>query len=289
MSSAWSWFVIIGTVVSLAGTLLFLFSNRRTSGQETTGHNWDGIQEFDNPLPLWWVWMFVITIVFAAGYLVYYPGLGNFSGVGGWSSAGEVASAQQAHDARFAPLYERLAGLSEAELHSDRQAQQVGRRLFLNNCSTCHGVTAQGAFGFPNLTDSEWIWGAGFDAVQTALKNGRQAAMPPWGPALGDDGVRDVAQYVLELAGKDHDAAAAGRGAQKFAMFCVACHGAEGKGNPMLGAPNLTNDIWLYGGTTEAIEFTIRNGRNGQMPSFADVLDPEQIHIVAGYVTSLSK
>jgi cytochrome c oxidase cbb3-type subunit 3 len=289
MSSAWSWFVILGTVLSLVGTLAFLLSNRSTSGQETTGHDYDGIQELDNPLPLWWVSMFIVSILFAGGYLIYYPGLGNFSGLGNWSSADQVAREQQAHEDRFAPLYARLAQLDEAGLHADRQAQQVGRRLFINNCSTCHGVAGQGAFGFPNLTDDEWIWGKGFDKVKTALQNGRQAAMPGWAAALGDQGVDDVTQHVLKLAGSEHNPEAAARGAGQYAMFCVACHGPEGSGNPILGAPNLTNDIWLYGGTAEAIAFTLRHGRNGNMPSFARVLDPDRIHILAGYVTSLSQ
>ena len=289
MSSAWSWFVILGTVLSLVATLAFLLANRSTSGQETTGHDYDGIQELDNPLPLWWVGMFIVSILFAGGYLIYYPGLGNFSGLGNWSSADQVAREQQAHEDRFAPLYARLAQLDEAGLHADRQAQQVGRRLFINNCSTCHGVTGQGAFGFPNLTDDEWIWGKGFDKVKTALQNGRQAAMPGWAAALGDQGVDDVTQHVLKLAGSEHNPEAAARGAGQYAMFCVACHGPEGSGNPILGAPNLTNDIWLYGGNADAIAFTLRHGRNGNMPSFARVLDPDRIHILAGYVTSLSR
>lgn len=289
MSSAWNWFVILGTVLSLVGCLAFLFSNRTTSGQETTGHDYDGIQELDTPLPAWWVGMFVVSILFAAGYLIYYPGLGNFSGIGSWSSADQIAREQQAHEDRFAPLYARLASLDEAGLHADRQAQQVGRRLFINNCSTCHGVTGQGAFGFPNLTDDEWIWGKGFDKVKTALQNGRQAAMPGWAAALGDQGVDDVTQHVLQLAGSEHDPEAAGRGAGQYAMFCVACHGAAGLGNPVLGAPSLTNDLWLYGGSAEAIAFTVRHGRNGNMPSFARILDPDRMHILAGYVTSLGQ
>ncbi len=288
MSSAWSWFVILGTVLSLVACVAFLLANRTTSGKETTGHDYDGIQELDNPLPFWWVAMFIISILFAGGYLIYYPGLGNFSGIGNWSSADQVAREQQAHEARFAPLYARLAQLDEAGLHADRQAQQVGRRLFINNCSTCHGVAGQGAFGFPNLTDDEWIWGMGFDKVKTALQNGRQAAMPGWAAALGDQGVVDVTQHVLKLSGSEHDPEAAARGAGQYATFCVACHGPEGTGNPVLGSPNLTNDIWLYGGSAESIAFTLRHGRNGNMPAFNRVLDPDQIHILAGYVTSLS-
>lgn len=289
MSSAWSWFVIIGTLGSLIGAGLFLLSNRKTSGQETTGHEWDGIRELDNPLPMWWVGMFLLTIVFAVGYLVYYPGLGNVSGVGDWTSLDQWQSEVDRHDARFAPIYSTLAGMSPEELGADRVAQQVGRRLFLNNCSTCHGVNAQGAFGFPSLTDEEWIWGPGFDNVKQAVLGGRNAIMPPWGTALGEAGVADVTQYVLSLAGRDHDAAAAERGTAQYDMLCVACHGADGAGNPLLGAPSLTNDIWLYGGSAEQIAFTIRNGRNGNMPGFADVLGEEKAHILAGYVVNLQK
>lgn len=289
MSSLWHWFVVIGTLASLAIFLVLLFNNRKTSGEATTGHEWDGIQEYDNPLPMWWVWMFVISIVFALGYLAWYPGLGNYDGISDWSSAGEVQRAQEAHEARFAPLYAELASLDEAALHDSRQAMQVGRRLFINNCSTCHGVNGRGAFGFPNLTDSEWIWGEGFGNVKTALNNGRQAAMPSWQAALGDQGVQDVTQFVLSLSGAEHDAEAAARGEGQYRTFCVACHGPEGKGNPALGAPDLTNDIWLYGGTAERIAYTLRNGRNGNMPSFSDVLSADQRHVLAGYVTSLSQ
>ncbi len=287
MSSAWSWFVIIGTLGSLIGAGIFLLMNRSTSGKETTGHEWDGIRELDNPLPMWWVGMFLLTIVFALGYLVYYPGLGNVTGAGDWTSLEQWQSDVDRHDARFAPIYAELAAMNVEQLGADRVAQQVGRRLFLNNCSTCHGVTAQGAFGFPNLTDDEWIWGGDFSDVKQTVLGGRNAIMPPWGAALGDAGVADVTQYVLALSGRDHDTAAAGRGKTQYDMLCIACHGPDGAGNPLLGAPNLTNNIWLYGGSADQIAFTIKNGRNGNMPSFADVLGDEKAHILAGYVVNL--
>jgi cytochrome c oxidase cbb3-type subunit III len=289
MSSFWHWFVIIGTVGSLVGLLWLLFSNRSASTGQTTGHDYDGIQEFDNPLPMWWIWMFVLSIVFGVGYLAWYPGLGNFAGLSGWTSAGQLDQQAEAHESRFAPIYAELAQLDEAALHASRDAQQVGRRLYINHCASCHGVTAQGAFGFPNLTDAEWIWGEGMDAVKTAIRNGRQAAMPPWGAALGDAGVTNVANYVRQLAGLEHDAAAAEAGASQFQMFCVACHGPEGKGNPMLGSPDLTNDLWLYGSSVDEISYTLRNGRNGNMPAQADILSEDKIHILAAYVTSLGK
>jgi cytochrome c oxidase cbb3-type subunit III len=288
MSSAWSAFVIIGTIGSLIVFLVLLYANRRTTGGETTGHVFDGIEEYNNPMPLWWVWMFVISIVFGIGYLIYYPGLGNFAGIGGWSSVGQFEDEDEAHSARFAPFYAELAALGEAALHTNRQAQQVGRRLYVNHCSTCHGVAAQGAFGFPDLTDGEWSWGGGLANVQRAIRDGRQAAMPPWGAALGDAGVLDVSHHVLALAGRDHDAAAAERGAASFRTLCVACHGETGTGNPVLGAPDLTNDIWLYGGALEQIAFTVRHGRNGMMPAHRDILSDDQIRILAAYVTSLS-
>lgn len=289
MNGIWHWFVVIGTLGSLALFLVLLFANRKTSSDATTGHDYDGIEEYDNPLPMWWVWMFVLTIVFALGYLFYYPGLGNFDGVSDWSSTAALEEAQQAHDARFEPLYQELAQLDEAALHDSRQAMQVGRRLFINNCSTCHGVNGRGAFGFPDLTDGEWIWGSTFQSVKTSITSGRQAAMPPWAAALGDRGVSEVTQYVLGLSGNEHDTAAAERGAQHFQTYCVSCHGPQGKGNPALGAPDLTNDIWLYGGTAERIAYTIRNGRNGRMPPFDDLLSDEKIHVLSGYVTSLGQ
>ena len=289
MSSAWSWFVIIGTLGSLIGCVVFLLANRRTSGNEDTGHDYDGIKELDNPLPMWWVGMFIITIVYAIGYLIYYPGLGNVEGAAGWTQLDQWQEEVDRHEARFAPLYERLAAMSPDELAADRVAQQVGRRLFINNCSTCHGVAAEGAFGFPNLTDGQWQWGEGFDKVKEAILLGRNGIMPPWGAALGEAGVADVTQYTLSLAGREHDTEAAERGQAQYNTLCVACHGPAGKGNPLLGTPDMTKDIWLYGGSADEIAFSIRNGRNGNMPSFADVLDEQKAHILAGYVTSLSQ
>jgi cytochrome c oxidase cbb3-type subunit 3 len=274
----------MGTLIASA---VFLVLNRHTSGNETTGHDYDGIQELDNPLPMWWVGMFMLTIGYAIAYLVYYPGLGNIDGTAGWTSLDQWQQEVDRHEARFAPLYARLAAMTPDELAQDRTAQQVGRRLFINNCSTCHGITAQGGLGFPDLTDGEWIWGSGFDDIKQAVLGGRIGVMPPWGAALGETGVADVTQYTLSLAGRDHDQAAAQRGKAQYDTLCVACHGLAGEGNPMLGAPNLTNDLWLYGGSEEDIAFAIRNGRNGNMPSFADVLDEQKAHILAGYVNTL--
>lgn len=289
MSTAWSWFVIIGTLGTLVAAMALLFSNRKISGNETTGHEHDGIQEYDNPLPMWWVYMFIISTIFAVGYLIYYPGLGNVKGVGGWTEVNQWQAEVDRHEARFAPIYAQLAAMTPEQMAADRRASQVGRRLFINNCATCHGVTGAGGFGFPNLTDGEWIYGKDFEAIQSTILNGRIAVMPPWGAALGEDGVVEVTEYVLQLAGQDHDAEVAGRGEPKYNMFCVACHGAEGAGNEALGYPNLNNDIWLYGGDREQIAFTLRNGRNGNMPPHRDILGEEKAKVLAGYVMTLGE
>jgi cytochrome c oxidase cbb3-type subunit 3 len=289
MSTAMSWFVIIGTLGTLVAAMALLFSNRKISGNETTGHEHDGIQEYDNPLPMWWVYMFIISTVFAVGYLIYYPGLGNVKGIGGWTELKQWQDEVDRHEARFAPIYAELAAMTPEQMAADRRASQVGRRLFINNCSTCHGVTAKGGFGFPNLTDGEWIYGRDFEAIQSTILNGRIAVMPPWGAALGDDGVNEVTEYVRQLAGLEHDTAAAELGVAKYNMFCVACHGAEGVGNEALGYPNLNNDIWLYGGEREQIAFTLRHGRNGNMPAHRDMLGEEKAKILAGYVMTLGE
>jgi cytochrome c oxidase cbb3-type subunit 3 len=274
-------------LLSLAGTLIFLLSNRRVSGDQTTGHDYDGIQELDNPLPMWWVGMFVASILFAFGYLMYYPGLGNFTGMGNWSSESQLAGEVAEHEARFAPLYAAYADRSPEDLAGDRKAMQAARRLYINQCSTCHGLTAKGGFGFPNLTDAEWQWGDGYDAIKTTILRGRQAAMPPWVAALGEDGIQDTANFVRKIAGLEHDKQAAERGQKHYQTVCVACHGVEGKGNPALGAPSLVNDAWLYGSSTAEIAFTLRYGRNGNMPAHEDLLGADRIHLLTSYVMTL--
>jgi len=287
MSNGWHWFVILGTGLSLAFTLWLLLANRKTSEKETTGHEWDGIQELDTPLPMWWVWMFIGTIVFALVYLAYYPGLGNYTGVNGWTSSKQHDEEVASHDARFAPLYAQLAAETPEEFVKNRTSMQVGRRLFINHCSTCHGVSAKGAFGFPDLTDQEWIWGGSFEHIKQTITGGRQAQMPAWGVPLGEDGVNEVAHYVLQISGQEHDVDLSASGKERFGMFCVACHNADGKGNTLLGAPDLTNDSWLYGGDVNQIAFTIREGRQGQMPAQTGNLSDEKIRILANYVWSL--
>ena len=289
MTGGWHWFVIIGVLGSLAGFAWLLLANRSTSDQPDTGHEWDGIQELDNPLPLWWVYMFFISIFFALGYMALFPGLGNYDGALGWSSSGKHDAEADAFAARFEPIYQELAALDDEALLDHPQAGQIGRRLFLNNCSTCHGVNAQGADGFPNLQDSEWIWGSGLAAVSQSILAGRIAAMPGWVGALKEEGVTEVSHYVLSLSGAEHDASLAEKGAKHYQLYCVACHQADGSGMAALGAPNLTNDTWLYGGSLASIEESVRNGRNGRMPACEELLGRERSRILAAYVVGLSQ
>jgi cytochrome c oxidase cbb3-type subunit 3 len=295
LSSFWHWYVIILTIASVLGCWWLLQWTKGISGREgddvgTTGHTWDeDLEELNNPLPRWWLYLFNITIVFALVYLALYPGLGNIKGFLGWTQVGqyetEMAVARSVQEDMFAPYRE----LGADALMADPEALGIGRRLFANHCAMCHGSDGRGARGFPNLTDQEWQWGAGFEAILTALRQGRQANMPPLAAALGEDGLPQVVAYVQQLSGQDADAELAAAGEARFQMVCAACHGMDGGGNPMLGAPDLSNDIWLYGGDAETIAETITSGRNGNMPAQADILDMDQRRLVAAYVLSLSK
>lgn len=288
MSNGISIFVIIGTLGSLLFFFLLLHMNK-TSGNvgKTTGHIYDGIEEYDNPLPSWWYWMYILTIVFALGYLAYYPGLGNWKGLGGWSSTGQLVSDQENAEAKYGPLFAKYQSVPLAELSKDPAANKMGRRIFANSCTVCHGATAEGSFGFPNLTDSEWMWGGDDAAIETTILGGRNAAMPAWGPILGETGVSEVTEYVLSLSGREVDEATVEKGSVHFQLYCSACHGPEGKGQVVFGAPDLTNESWLYGNSRNQIQHIITNGRNGKMPSFKQSLGEDKVHIVAAYVKSL--
>lgn len=292
MSVFWSGFVIVITVGSMIGYFWLLESTRHgevKDGQNVEkDHVFDGIRELETPLPAWWYWMFVITIIYSAIFLVLYPGLGSFKGLLGWSQVGQLEAEIARADKRFGPIFAGYLETPVEELVHNQQANRMGRRLFANNCSTCHGAAGTGAFGFPNLTDDSWQWGEGADRIRHAIVNGLQAAMPAWEAALGDDGIKDTANYVRKLAGLSHDETAAKRGKGHFDTLCVACHMADGSGMAALGAPSLTDDVWLYGGSLTLIEQTLRYGRNGMMPAHDEVLDPARIHLLTAYVMSLS-
>lgn len=291
----WGFYIAIITLASLAAcvVLLKVMSTRKLEPGEktgTTGHVWDeDLQEWHNPMPRWWMWLFYITIVFSVIYLVLYPGLGAYNGYFGWSSSGQYREEQHQAAARFGPVIDRFLKQDVARVAADPEAREIGQRLFLNYCAQCHGSDAGGSRGYPNLRDSDWLWGGSPEAIRNTLLEGRKGMMPPMGAAVGGaDDVRDVAHHVLALAGRTHDGLRAQRGKPKFATACAACHGAEGKGNTQLGAPNLIDDIWLHGGTEAAIVETIVKGRMNEMPAHKDFLDEGKIHLLTAYVLGIS-
>ena len=293
LTSFWSGWIIVISLGSILGSFVLLSIVRKgqrfnSETTQTVGHEFDGIEEYDNPLPRWWYWMFVLTVIFALGYLTLYPGLGNFKGVLGWTQESAYEREVAKAEAEFGPMFAQFSQTPIEELAKNDQAMRIGQRLFANNCAQCHGSAATGSYGFPNLTDNDWLYGGDAAAISQTILNGRIAAMPAWGAMLGEEGVHNVTQYVLNMSGREADADSAANGQQLYNTNCIACHGAEGKGNHLFGAPNLTDNIWLYGGSEQQIMQTIRNGRNGQMPAWEGILGKDKSHVVAGYVYSLS-
>ncbi|AXY42452.1 cytochrome-c oxidase, cbb3-type subunit III [Halomonas sp. JS92-SW72] len=297
LSGFWSAWIIVITLGSIGLAFWLLYANRKTDKTpdadgniETTGHAADGIEEYDNPLPRWWFQLYVGTVIFSLGYLVLYPGLGNFAGVLGWTQEGqweeEVARAEE----RFTPIFAQYQEIPIPELARDADAMQVAERIYLNNCAVCHGSNAQGGYGFPNLTNDDWLYGGEPEQIVQTLVRGRNGLMPSW-QQLGETNIENVTQHVLALSGLEHDEERAERGAATYASVCAACHMPDGTGNQALGAPNLTNDIWLYQApgqsVADSVRQTLRNGRNGHMPAQAAYIGEERVHLVAAYVYSL--
>ncbi|AWF80300.1 cytochrome-c oxidase, cbb3-type subunit III [Microbulbifer sp. A4B17] len=296
MSTFWSAWVIVLTLANLALITWVLFANRKVAVDDqaepenkTTGHVYDGIEEYDNPLPKWWFMLFIATLVFSVGYLVIYPGMGNFKGVSGWTSVGALEASQAKAQERFHETFGKYVDMPIEQIAQNPEALKMGSRIFANNCAVCHGADAGGNFGFPNLTDNAWLYGGTPEKILETLYNGRQGMMPPQGPVIGEEGVRNATEYVLSLNGLEHDSAMAAEGQKVFNTVCMACHGMDAKGNQMLGAPNLTDNIWLYGSKREQIQHTIRGGRSNMMPAQKDKLREDKIRLVAAYVYSLSQ
>ena len=303
-SDFWAWYVGAITVISVLACAVLLYASSTAQvvkdGQpDTTGHTWDeDLSEWNNPLPRWWMWMFYITILFGLAYVVLYPGLGNYAGVLGWTSTGQFDDEQKQAAVQYGPMFDKYLQQDIVKVAADPEARAIGQRLFLNNCAQCHGSDAGGGKGFPNLRDNDWLYGGDPETIKASITNGRNGVMPPLGGAMGgDDGVKDVANYVLSLSGRTHDELRAARGKSKFSTICAACHGPDGKGNKALGSPNLTDDIWLYGGSESSLMETINKGRGANMvaagvsvmPAHKDLLDDAKIHLLAAYVYSLSQ
>jgi cytochrome c oxidase cbb3-type subunit III len=296
-SGFWNWYIALITIASIAGCAILLWSQSKhrvklgDDGQpeKTTGHVWDeDLTELNTPMPRWWMGLFYLTIVFAVVYLVLYPGLGSYAGRLGWASTGEYKAELKQAEQDYGPLFARYAGQDLKAVAADPQARAIGERMFLNYCAQCHGSDARGNKGFPNLTDGDWLHGGDPATIKTTIMAGRVGQMPPMGAALGSDkDIEAVAHYVRDLSGLTADPVKVVFGKPKFAA-CVACHGAGGKGNPALGAPNLADKVWLYGGSAETIMETIRKGRTNTMPAFGEFLGEPKVHVLAAYVWSLS-
>ena len=295
VSPFWSWFIIIPTVVGLIWCLVLLLGNAEKSGEGTAmAHVWDeNLQEYNNPLPRWWLYMFIGTVVFAFIYLALYPGLGTFKGMFGWTAVNQYEKEIQAGEEKYGPIFAKFAQTPIEELARDPEAMKAGERLFASYCTVCHGSDARGGDegnGFPNLRDSDWLWGGSPDQIKQTITAGRKANMPVRGGLpLTDEEVNDVAEYVISLSRPGQaDAAAAEKGKAVFGKICIACHGPTGTGNPAMGAPNLTDDTWLYGGSKRAILETINGGRNGVMPAHGEFLGEDKVHLLAAYIYGLA-
>jgi cytochrome c oxidase cbb3-type subunit III len=289
----WSLYVAGFTVVGILACLILLWVTARkkvaATADNTTGHVWDeDLTEMNNPMPRWWMWLFVLTIVFSLLYLVAYPGLGTYQGELGWSSKAEYEDEVRRANESLAPLYAQFTGRKAEEVAGDAQAMAIGERLFMNNCAQCHGSDARGSKGFPDLTDTDWLHGGSTAKIAETIKGGRKGAMPPMAAAVGTpDDVRNVAHYVLSLSNSPHDSVRAQLGKFKYGA-CAACHGVDGKGNAALGAPNLADNVWLHGWGEQAIVNIVNNGKNSVMPGQEGKLTEAQIHVLASYVWGMS-
>ncbi len=289
----WSVYVAGITLAGIIGCLVLLWLTARkkvaATTDNTTGHVWDeDLTEMNNPMPRWWMWLFVITIVFSLLYLVAYPGLGSYQGELGWSSKAEYEKEVDRANTELAPLYAQFSSRKAEEVAGDAQAMGIGERLFMNNCAQCHGSDARGSKSFPNLADGDWLHGGSPAKIAETIKAGRVGVMPPMAAAVGtSDDVKNVSHYVLSLSNSPHDSLRAQLGKAKFSA-CAACHGADGKGNTAMGAPNLTDDIWLHGWGEQAIVNIITQGKTNSMPAQEGKLTDAQIHVLASYVWGLS-
>ena len=289
----WSIYVAGLTLFSIAACLLLLWITARKkvvpSADNTTGHVWDtDLREMNNPMPRWWMWLFVLSIVFSLLYLVAYPGLGSYPGELKWSTRGEYDAEVDKANRELAPLYAQFSARKTEELAGDANAMAIGERLFMNNCAQCHGSDARGTKGFPNLADADWLHGGSPEKIKETLAAGRRGQMPPMGAAVGTpDDVKNVANYVLSLSNSPHDSLRAQLGKAKFTA-CAACHGMDGKGNQALGAPNLTDDVWLHGWGEQAIVNMVNNGKVNEIPAQVGKLTEAQLHVLGTYVWSLS-
>ena len=302
LTTGWSWYVIAIIALNILGLVWLLwYTAKRRPGDpapEDTSHYWDEtITEYNKPMPRWWIQGFYLTIVFGVAYFAWFGGFGGYAGISGWSSAGEHAAEKAAEDAKLAETFRPYDGKPIDQLAGDPVALKLGASIFANTCAACHGSSAQGAIGYPNLTDEVWHWGGTPEKVLQSVLDGRTGVMPEWGTVLagmgGENAVDYVVAYVRTFAAADQGAALrqdflAARGKKLYDGVCVACHGVDGKGNQDLGAPDLTDDYWMYGDSKESLTQTIAHGRAGVMPAHRELLGETRARLAAAYVWSLS-
>lgn len=292
-NSGWSYYIAAVALLGVVFCLWLLYTQRAWLKKEVdvvdTGHVWDGnITELNTSVPRWWTVMYLGLCAFGLIYWVLYPGLGSYQGVLKYSTAAQVKADQEALQQRILPVYEKYRSMSISEIAADDEARMIGQRLYLNNCAQCHGSDARGASTFPNLADSHWLHGGEPENIQHSITEGRHGIMPPWGAMIKPAEASDIAQYVRSLSGLASDPLQVVRGKRGFDATCVACHGAEGKGNPALGAPDLTANVWMYGSSEASIVETILNGRENQMPAQKGILSEDQIRMLTAWVWGLS-
>lgn len=295
-SSFWTLFISIGVI----GGILFCFwliwwqsgDNVEAGDEDTpTEHVWDeDLRELNNPMPKWWLNLFYITLFFGIVYLVLYPSLGSWAGVLGWTSTGQYDREISRADKRFGSLYAEYMKQDIPRLSQNPQAMKTATRLFINYCAACHGSDAAGQpGGFPNLRDSDWLYGGKPEQIKQTILDGRRGTMPPWGAVLGQEGLFNVTEYVLSLSGRAVNEHAASQGKVKYQRLCIVCHGVDATGNQVLGAPNLTDDVWLHGRSQKSVKRTIAEGRQGRMPPHRDFLGEDKVHLLAAYIYGLSQ
>jgi len=295
MSTFWTSYIAALVLINLLGCVALIYYTGRSQPAnvkpEDTSHTWDGdLTEYNKPMPKWWINLFYLTIIFSVAYLIYYPGIGSFEGIGGWTSVGQHDAERAENEARLAPMFARFANASVPELSRNPEAVALGQSVFANNCATCHGSDARGSRGFPNLTDASWNWGGKPEDILDTIVQGRQAVMPAFGAVLGSDAaITETAVYVQSLSGQKTDPALAAAGKVRFEGICAACHGVAGGGNPLLGAPNLSDEAWLYGNDLATIREGIIKGRNGMMPAQQPIIGADRARLAAAYVYSLGR
>lgn len=292
-SDFWGYYIAAIALLGIVWCVWLLFSQRKVTkvagASDDTGHVWDDdLRELNNPLPRWWMWMFLLSCLFGVGYLVLYPGLGSYAGVLKFSTQAELAAHRQAAEARQHEIYAKYMAMDVKQVAADPQAREIGQRLFLNYCAQCHGSDARGSRGFPNLTDNDWLYGGEPETIQQTITKGRNGVMPSFASTVDAKMAGDVAQYVRSLSGLSSDPIRASRGEGTFKSTCAACHGASGKGNQALGAPNLSDNVWLYGSSEGSIVDAILKGHNNHMPAHEEILTPERIRMLTAYVWGLS-